>query len=387
MSNKKISKTTLREIIKVVIPFWQYLAEEKSDNAMAIIKNVWADISNQILERKYVDVEEDILQHYFRNNDYEAIDIFENVLKIYSLDFESIVKLIESTLDTRNFTEQQQISNLSTSVDYELEKDDLRLVIIGYDEFELPIQKVELISDIGDLPQGVKVNDIPFYLDSANVRDSKDECFFLLYPNKGWNDYSVVSTFSLTYYWDFGKKNSDIGNLRIIHYDEMTTWSLLPEKFFAISNEFCSLAYTDDFYTNFSKFFSLEVTISLLFALRDAAYFSDISDKFMKTYNYTKSLLRSDNAERYLREVRPMLNGANMENFYSFDYKFKPAYSKNETNVNFNFNTKYPLPDRIFGIIGKNGTGKTQLMNSLPHNLADKNDEAFYNSVPSFSKL
>ncbi|MCQ4141904.1 hypothetical protein NOM92_18570 [Chryseobacterium sp. EO14] len=147
---KNISKTTIREILKVIIPFWQYLAEEKSDNAIAIIKSVWADISNQILEREYVDVEEDILQHYFRNSDYEASDIFDNVLKVYSLDFDSIVNLIESVLDTRNFIDQQQISNLSMSIDYELEKDDLRLVIIGYDEFELPIQKVELISEIKD---------------------------------------------------------------------------------------------------------------------------------------------------------------------------------------------------------------------------------------------
>ncbi|MCS3532846.1 AAA family ATPase [Chryseobacterium sp. JUb7] len=387
MMPKNISKTTIREILKVIIPFWQYLAEEKSDNAIAIIKNVWADISNQILEREYVDVEEDILQHYFRNSDYEAIDIFENVLKVYSLDFDSIVKLIESALDTRNFIDQQQISNLSMSIDYELEKDDLRLVIIGYDEFELPIQKVELISEIGDLPQGIKVNDIPFYLEGTSLNDSKDERYFLLSPNKGWNDYSVISVFTLTYYWDFGKNISFIGKLRIIHYEDVTTWSLLPEKFFTLSNEFCSLAYTDDFYANFSEFFSLEVTISILFALKDAAYFSDIADKFSKTYNFRKSLLRPDNAERYLREVRPKLNGANMENFYSFNYKFKPAYSKNETNVNFNFNTKYPLPDRIFGIIGKNGAGKTQLMNSLPHNLANKNDEAFNNSVPSFSKI
>lgn len=387
MNKKSISRVTVRGILQVIIPFWENLAEEKSDNAVAIIKNVWADISEQVLDKKYADVEEDILQHFFRNNDYETNYIFEDILKIYSLDFDDIVRLIEFSLDTSNFTEVRHINTLSAFIDYELEKEGYRLVIRGYDEFEFPIQKVELINDIGDLPQGVKVNDIPFYLDSTNLKDLKDECYFLLFPNKGWNDYSVVSVFSLTYCWDFGENISSIGKLRIIHYEDMTTWSLLPEKFFALSNEFCSLAYTDDFYTNFSKFFTLEVTISILFALRDAAYFSDISDKFMKTYNFRKSLLRPDNAERYLREVRPMLNGANMENFYSFDYKFKPAYSKNETNVSFNFNTKQPLPDRIFGIIGKNGTGKTQLMNSLPHNLADKNDEAFYNSVPSFSKI
>lgn len=387
MSTDNISKTTTREILKVIIPFWENLAEEKPSNAIAIIKNVWDGISTQLLGKEYEEVEEDILQHFFRNNDYEAADIFENILKIYSLEFDGVVTLIESIVDVSNFTDLGQINNLSTFIDYELGKDGLRLVIIGYNEFDFPIQKIESENELGDLPHGVMINDIPFYLESGNIKDPKEECYFLLSPNKGWNDYGVVSVFSLTYFWDFGKNISSIGKLRIIHYDDTTTWSLLPEKFFALSNDFCSLGYTEDFYTDFSKFFSLEVIISVLFALRDAAYFVDIADKFDKTYNFKKSLLRADNAERNLREVRPMLAGANMENFYSFSYKFKPAYSKDETNVKFNFNTKDVLPDRIFGIIGKNGTGKTQLMNSLPHNLANKNEDAFYNSMPSFSKI
>lgn len=132
MSTNNISKTTTRKILKVIIPFWENLAEEKPDNAIAIIKTVWGSISTKLLGKGYEEVEEDILQHFFRNNDYDALDIFENILKIYSLEFDSVVTLIESIVDVSNFMDLGQINNLSTFIDYELGKDGLRLVITGY---------------------------------------------------------------------------------------------------------------------------------------------------------------------------------------------------------------------------------------------------------------
>jgi ABC-type cobalamin/Fe3+-siderophores transport system ATPase subunit len=75
-----------------------------------------------------------------------------------------------------------------------------------------------------------------------------------------------------------------------------------------------------------------------------------------------------------------------MDKFYSFAYNFKPTYSTQKISVSFRFNTQEPIADRIFAVIGKNGTGKTQLLNSLPHSLSKKNEE-FNNKLPSFSKV
>ena len=387
MTNNNLSKTTVRRIFSLLIPRWELLANENIDKAINIIESVWIDISDSLLEKTFEDVKEDLLQHYVRNNDYETGYLFEEVLKAYSLEYSSIKIFIESILDTGNFNDIDSLHAFSSLLDYELSKEGLRLVIVKYDELDFPIQVVDEVKNVQDLPQNVKVNDIPFYVYKTSVIKAKEQEYFILVPNKRWNDYSVVSVFGLTYYYDYGKKSIDMGSLRIIHRDELTTWEILPDKFLQLSDDFCSLGYSDDFYEEFLRLFKIDNTVSMLFALQDAAYFSDIQEKFEKTYNFTKSLIRSDNAERYLREVRPLLNGADMENFYSFTYNFKPAYSTQETNVSFGFNTQGPIADRIFAIIGKNGTGKTQLLNSLPHSLSEKKLEQFNNKLPSFSKV
>ncbi|HFK5575177.1 hypothetical protein CMT52_20715 [Elizabethkingia anophelis] len=346
-----------------------------------------ASISDSLLGRTFADVKEDLRQHYFRNSDYETGYLFEEVLKAYSLGYSSIKLFIESILDPKNFNDLDSLHTFSNLLDYELLKEGLRLVIVDYDELDFPIQVVGELENVQDLPQNVKVNDIPFYLYKNSVIKAKEEEYFILEPNKRWNDYSVVSVFSLTYYYDNGQKSIFMGSLRIIHRDELVTWEIMPDKFLRLGNDFCSLGYSDGFYEDFLRSFKRDNTISILFALQDAAYFSDIQERFEQTYNFTKSLTRSDDAERSLREIRPLLDGADMENFYSFTYTFKPAYSIEKTNVSFGFNTQAPIADRIYAIIGKNGTGKTQLLNNLPHSLSVKKDEEFNKKIPSFSKV
>nr|WP_199161917.1 AAA family ATPase [Elizabethkingia sp. ASV34] len=387
MTNNNLSKTIARRIFSLLIPRWELLANEDIDKAIDVVESVWTNISDSLLERTFEEVKEDLIQHYVRNNDYETSYLFEDVLKVYSLEYNSIKIFIESILETKYFNDIDSLHAFSSLLDYELHKEGLRLVIRDYDEFGFPIQIVDDVENVKDLPKNVKVNDIPFYVYKNSVIKAKEQEYFILDPNKRWNDYSVVSVFSLTYYYDHGKKSIGMGSLRIIHIDKFTTWEILPDKFLRLSNDFCSLGYSDNFYEDFLKVFKIDNTISILFALQDVAYFSDIHEKFEKTYNFTKSLIRSDNSERYLREVRPLLNGANMENFYSFTYNFKPAYSTQKTSVSFRFNTQEPIADRIFAIIGKNGTGKTQLLNSLPHSLSSKKNEEFNNKLPSFSKV
>lgn len=387
MTNNHLSKTTARIIINMLIQQWEGVANKNIDTGIDIIQEVWKEISSSLLQKSVEELVEDLAQHYVRNNDYETGYMFEEVLKVYHLDFKSLKLFIELILKPSNFNDIASLNSFSTLIDYELSKDDFRLVVINYDELNFPLQIVDENKNLDGLPQNVKLNDIPFYVYKETRIHPSEEKYFALIPNKRWNDYGVISVFSMKYYYDFGRKSIDMGGLRIIHKDEFTTWELLPEKFLQLDNQFCSIGFSDNYYEDFLRIFEFGNTVSILFALKDAAYFSDIQEKFEKTYNFTKSLIRADNSERSLRQVRPLLDGANMENFYSFKYTFKPAYSTEATTVNFDFNTRSMIANRIFGVIGRNGAGKTQLLNNLPHSLSEKKAEEFYNAIPSFSKV
>ncbi|QRY55980.1 AAA family ATPase [Sphingobacterium siyangense] len=389
MTDKTITKTTTRRIISLIIPQWERIANDDIDKAIRIIELVWSEISESLLGKDYKSIEEDLVQHYVRNNDYETGYLFEEILKAYSLSFSSIKLLIESLLEPVNFNDVDSITSFSTVLDYELLKEDLRLVVIRFDDLNFPVQIVEEIKNFDDLPPGVKVNDIPFYVDKGTRIVKEEDTYFVLSPNKGWNDFGVVAIFQLNYYYDTNDSGRyvNLGSFKIIHAEERRTWEHLPDKFFRLTKDFCSLGDSDGYYSHIINLFGFDNTISILFALQDAGYFTDIQERFEKTYNYIKSLLRNDSGERYLREVRPFLNGTDMKNYYSFSYNFRPAYSDETTEVNIGFNTQSPIADRIFAVIGKNGTGKTQLLNSLPHNLAKKDLGVFNGKFPSFSKV
>src|SRR5690606_19760535 len=55
--------------------------------------------------------------------------------------------------------------------------------------------------------------------------------------------------------------------------------------------------------------------------------------------------------------------------------------------VSFDFNNTGELPNRIYAVIGKNGTGKTQLMTGLPNSFSKNDPEDFFQHIPSFSKI
>lgn len=235
-----------------------------------------------------------------------------------------------------------------------------------------------------ELPAGVKKNNIPFYVIKDRSVQPEGDRYFTLYPNKGWNDYGIVSIFSVNYYENGSAEN--IGSTKIIHKNEDVTWQQLPQKFRQLDENFCSLSSEENFYYSLKQRFGERELIGILFALQDAAYFPHIHDGYAR-HLFTSSLLRSDAAERILREIKPKLRGNDLENLYNFDYKFKPAYSTEPIRITLDFNNTGEVPSRIIAVIGKNGTGKTQLMSCLPNSFARSEYEDFYNKIPNFSKI
>jgi ABC-type cobalamin/Fe3+-siderophores transport system ATPase subunit len=379
------SKSTKANIFKILIAEWHRIFNNESgDEAIELLSTVWDLHEMSSTDNRYDDAYGDIIQHYFRNNDWETDYLFTDRLDLFGegTDFKSFV---ESFLSPRYYTDANHLIGVSAQVDAELRREKLRLVIEEYNEFGFPIQKIYALEDAQDLPTGVAKNNVPFYVIKDNSINPKDQKYFSLTPNKGWNDYSVVSIFTLAIHDKDGWTN--LGRTKIIHETELITWEHLPDKFFHLPDEFCSLSSSEEFYFALRSHFKDHGMIAVLFALQDAAYFPDIHDRYSRNSNFKDSLLRSDVAERLLRELKPRLQGANMERLYSFDYRFKPAYSDIPVKISFDFNNTGELPNRIYAIIGKNGTGKTQLMTGLPNSFSKNDPKDFFQHIPSFSKI
>ncbi|WP_345947707.1 AAA family ATPase [Mucilaginibacter sp. PAMB04274] len=380
-----IAKANQIAIFKILIKEWDRIYKDRQDGSLELIEEIWNLRSMPSEDDRYQDAYGDIIQHYYRNDDITTEYLFTERLKLYQ-DDDRFQKFIEVLLSPAYYDSVDLLNEISLSIDTILGKDFLKLVTEDFDDRGLPVQKVRQRTLDNDLPQGVKRNNIPFYVIGDKKINRSGEQYFTLDPHKNWNDFSVVSGFTLSFY-DISNYKVQIGYVKIVFREELKTWIHMEDQFFSLSEDFCSLSGHDDYYFNLKNQFGDHGMISVLYALQDAAYFADICDRFENNSGFTHSLIRENAAERMLRELRPKLQGLDLSEAHSFSYRFQPAYSESPVKVDFNFNDADPLPNRIFAVIGKNGTGKTQLMTKLPVSLARGDANEFYNKLPSFTRI
>lgn len=220
-----------------------------------------------------------------------------------------------------------------------------------------------------------------------NVQLSQDEKCFILTFNYGWNDFDKFTWFRL--YFKEGGELHIIGTLKIMKGSEDNTRNVLPERFYCLSDEYCSLGYDIDYYKNLHSLFG-ENSMIILSSLQDAAINNIIHDRFADSYIFNQSLIRMNCSERALREGRFYANGKTMSNAYSFVFKYATPYCiDKEERINVGFDFKYNCPSfkRTIGMIGENGVGKSSLIESLSQSIAQKDGNCFIGAAPIFSKV
>ena len=66
----------------------------------------------------------------------------------------------------------------------------------------------------------------------------------------GWNDYGFYTLYNLVYYREFGDY-TEIGNVKILEKNSDST--SIPSKFKQLSNDYCSLGQSLEFYEKLKK--------------------------------------------------------------------------------------------------------------------------------------
>lgn len=363
------------------------------EGILDFLQNIWDLNEMPSTDTRFNNAHGDVFQHMINNDDWELEYLFIERFKL--LEYDEKYKIFLETLVLPKFRKNEdEIIKYALLINQFIEKDECKLILKEYDENDSPIYKITVINDEENIPFDLKQNDIPFYFTKNPIGRSdrsnshklpKTFPSFALVFNKGWNDYLVLSSFSLFYYDDKEVSNY-IGEMKIIVHGEMDTSLHLNEKFNVLSEIFCSLGNNINYYFNLKRILGRNFE-SLLYALKDAAFFPEIADKFERQDNFIKSIIRYNESERLLREAKYIIYDFDLSNLYSFKYQFSPLYSDSSVEVDFAFNNKISFQNRIYALIGKNGTGKTQLITSLPKNISDKNDNIFSPRTPLFSKI
>lgn len=371
------------------------------DTLLDFLSSVWDLRVMPSTDSRFNDAYGDIYQHMVNNDDWDYDFLFLERLNILNASDEIFLKFLETIVSPTFRSSEDEIFRFVLLINDYIDKEGLILAIEDYNDLELPIHKIRSKADFEHSPTDLKKNSIVFHVPkeingkskylSAHKAPTKFPAFVLAFDND-WNDYGDRTSFNLFYYEASGSGQS-VGRVKIITHDTVRLASvqnsmnnLLPNKFTELGDDYCSLGTTETYYNNLKRILKRDFE-SVLFALKDIAFFPENRERFETSSLLRSSLLRYEEHERLARQIRYQLYGYDLTNLYKFKYFFRPPYSDDTIDVNLDFNSEGDIPSRIIALIGKNGTGKTQLISSLPLHISKKEDKLFSPRAPLFSKV
>ncbi|MDQ3820318.1 MAG: hypothetical protein M3362_21910, partial [Acidobacteriota bacterium] len=202
------------------------------------------------------------------------------------------------------------------------------------------------------------------------------------------DDHGYKTTYTFSYFEKIGEPRFS-HKIKILQKGRKNT--TLPKAFNRLGPSFCSLGQDLNFYQSLIK---LEESLykAILIALNDITYNKEVAARFQKDIGFEASLIRFSEAEKAYREAPRLLNFGIIwvdPISYSFDFSCKVPGADDSHEVNLDFSPDGTDLHRMIAIIGRNGTGKTQVLAYFANAMSglDRRHGTFIPQRPSFSKV
>jgi predicted ATPase len=189
-----------------------------------------------------------------------------------------------------------------------------------------------------------------------------------------WNDWWRFKTQYLLIYVDSEREAHAIGQVKIGQMG-MAADQLRPElesAFTRLDRRFFSVGQDESYYQNLTEL-GEEVRNTVLRALGDIAFDEDRFAEAIDERVTGESLLRSVPRATVEGQFRRMAHGGARLSHYSFS--FHPALVRHDElppmPLDFTVSPESEPPTNIHVLIGRNGVGKTHLLNNMARSLAD----------------
>lgn len=396
MNFQKETKIAIyKEILKTDF-FTKLFAQQQ---IIDFLESIWELKLMPSTDSRFNDLGGDIHQHIINNDDYDYDTLFLDKLNLIENDKKFKI-FVEQVVSFNYNNNEAEILKLVEIINDLLFIEKYELSFLNYSNNGLP--QYIVTQRVGEIPIDFPLNTIPFYVDKAPIgythkksshkKPNNFPSFVLV--SDDWDDFGVQSYFDLFYYAD-STSVTYIGAVKILHKTELSrsekdekgykTKKYIYNNFTFISEEFCSLGQSSDYYQQIKSIFPKDY-MSIFWALQDCAIFSKVEDKFAQHKQFY-SLIRDNEVEQILRQEKYIIEGQNIKYRYQFSYKFAPKYTSDYVEFDFKFDKEGVLANRIYAIIGENGVGKSQFITTLPLDLSRKEIDKFSPHMPIFSKI
>ncbi len=188
-----------------------------------------------------------------------------------------------------------------------------------------------------------------------------------------WNDYSFVTMFHMSLHDEDGQLY-EIGAVKIGFKGqtrETATYAKLPRRFDTIGDEFFSLGLGVEFYRNLASL-PKDLGKLILLALRDIVVQPDLIEDIKEEDVFSTSLLREVSLSVVKGQYARVLGGK--AELTDFKFKFVKPEKEHSGIIVISFDVKVgSMPStNIHAVIGRNGVGKTTLLNNMIEAITDR---------------
>ncbi|WP_074687846.1 MULTISPECIES: AAA family ATPase [Pseudomonas] len=222
---------------------------------------------------------------------------------------------------------------------------------------------------------------------SKNLEHQKD---IVTLDKSDWDDYGYRTQFYVTYY-DENLERHDLGTIKIGFIGQANseqTANALPDNFPHLKDNYFSLGQSSEFYERIIAL-PKRKGFEILKKLRDIAFNKSIFNSVMEEHVLYSSLMRFTSSTTIKNQFTRILEGG--VTYESFDFSYQKSPQRSGTSTRFDFSVKIDSkpPTHMHVLIGRNGTGKTKLLNSMITSLVHNNNEsgAFFEKRNTHSPL
>ncbi len=215
------------------------------------------------------------------------------------------------------------------------------------------------------------------YSSSAIAKSTSPKCLAVL-DTDNWDDYSFKTLFSLTVFDETGKK-VECGSLKIGFQGQphgRTSESLtlplegLPERYFSLGQDV-------EYYKAIRNELSAAFGMDLLTALRDVVHDPDLLSDVESEDVFQTSLTRGIRLSTIHGQFKRVLNGGAPLTEFNFSYRDPGTAKTAKIELTFSVVPESKPPTNVHVLIGRNGVGKTTLLNNMIRSIVQRNtDEA-----------
>ena len=375
-----LNRTVKEKLYKILVTPENFLS---NNDGLAVINKVWPLRNMPSEDSRYKDAYGDFRQHMVNNEDWELQYAFGDRLELISGPEDKFLRFIEAFVDPEIRKDSDFITGYVRQINDGLSGTGHELRVTNYFE-GLPVYKILPSANVEHMPTNIVLNNIMFFKEDAP--GITYPCFLL--KKNTWDDFGFKTTVELRYVPN-SSEYSKLGYTRIMKRDMSgAIWPLLPESFEVLPVDFCSMGNDEEYYLEVKAKFPGNYH-SILLALRDAAMFPRISEGFERQSAFRSSLIRENHQEELWRTIRFTMANINYNGAFKFRYDFKPPYSDQSIDLDFNFvyGDDAQIQHRIYALIGKNGAGKTRVLSGIAEQLSAEKPSRIGPLKPLFSKI